>query len=185
MNYQDYLINSKCKMDRRGMNPNELFIFRNFLKDSQLKKKRERLVNYLESFQKISNEIFNSLKNTPVLIAVTDTIPVILDIYGDHNFIKYAQKVGIQPGTILEADSVGMNPSLASLELQRPIRLFGEEHYFRVMRNFVWYAVPIRDRNNTTILTVSLLTTVKNDNSFIMPLLLMIQKFVEKEYTCN
>lgn len=151
MDLKQYLTCVKNRCKNNGMHPDDPFIVNRFVTEDGLKEKQEQYSLLLYTVNGILDKILDFIQDHPVLLAITDDVPVILEVMGDPEFVARAKDVGLQPGAILQESFVGTSAPLAALELQIPVSLIGADHYFTILHEFVCYSVPIRNKRKDII----------------------------------
>lgn len=185
MDLNTYLTEVKMHCNDKGMHPDNPFIVNHFVTKCELSNVRKRLNYLLEVISRVMDTIVDFMKDIPVLVAVTDDVPLILDVWGNPQFVENAKHVGIVPGAILQERYVGSNAPLAALELKKPVSLLGTDHYFTILYELACYSVPIKNLRHEVIASVSLLTPLKFSNPYILGMLLVAQRSIECDMTCR
>ncbi|WP_261381323.1 LuxR C-terminal-related transcriptional regulator [Paenibacillus cremeus] len=88
----------------------------------------------------------------PNLLMVTDSNGVVLHINGDEQSLSNAERMNnIGIGSAMSLSSAGTNAISASIELQRPVCIHGEDHYLDTMQDWVSMCVPIHNTENHSV----------------------------------
>lgn len=88
--------------------------------------------------------LFNFLKGLKHIVLVSDKEGYILESIGEPTFLNKVQKVQVSPGTNWREDSRGTNAIGTILHEQRPLTVFGSEHYVQQVHFIDCWASPIK-----------------------------------------
>ncbi|MGM0834673.1 MAG: ATP-binding protein [Bacillota bacterium] len=177
--------------------------------DNYIAKVRERCLEYkldpnvIPAFTRMSNEelariqgeykerlhiirlfmekFLGKSKGIPLLVAVTDDKGNIIEYMGDESLEDtVVNQIGLQKGVQFTEEKAGVNSILAALELQMPVQVIGEDHYYHFLHLTACYSVPLFLQKKV-IGTISMMTFLHVANPMIMASLETVVDSIERE----
>ncbi|MGD6834534.1 ATP-binding protein [Sutcliffiella halmapala] len=177
--------------------------------DNYIAKVRERCLEYkldpnvIPAFTRMSNEelariqgeykerlhiirlfmdkFLGKSKGIPLLVAVTDDKGNIIEYMGDESLEDtVVNQIGLQKGVQFTEEKAGVNSILAALELQMPVQVIGEDHYYHFLHLTACYSVPLFLQKKV-IGTISMMTFLHIANPMIMASLETVVDSIERE----
>ena len=164
---EGYILESKKLCKDLGMDPNVPNIPKNIMSKPELDKKRKDYEEILEVVSYFSNKIIKSLKDTPILIAISDENGYLIDVYGDKKLRSGTPGLLIEKGVQYTLKDIGTNVISLALKYNQPVQLIGEDHYHVHLHNAACYAVPFHYSDNKKLLgTICIMTGVILHNPY-------------------
>jgi transcriptional regulator of acetoin/glycerol metabolism len=167
----------------RAISPNQL---------DQLLKNKQSIIDIVTPYLK---KLFNIVKEAECIVALTDENGIVLKSICDDLVLKNFPTRAATPGRDFSERVAGTNAIGTALYLNRPIQIWGKEHYNIQSHEWVCSAAPIHDQNKEIIgcLLISCLT--KNANIFSLGMVtsavdaietqLKIHNYIHDESTTN
>ncbi|MFE7060833.1 ATP-binding protein [Sutcliffiella sp. NPDC057660] len=120
-------------------------------------------------------------KGIPLLVAVTDDKGNIIEYMGDESLEDtVVNQIGLQKGVQFTEEKAGVNSVLAALELQMPVQVIGDDHYYQFLHLTACYSVPLFLQKKV-IGTISMMTFLHVANPMIMASLETVVDSIERE----
>lgn len=100
---------------------------------------------FIESSRPIIENLYEQIHDTSTMVVLADKTGVILDTLGTIGFVDRVSRVFLQPGGVWSEEARGTNAVGTALFDQRPVRIFGGEHFAAANKYFSCSASPIFD----------------------------------------
>jgi PAS domain S-box-containing protein len=165
-----YGISSDQKYSNKILNPDELT------------RKLKNSSDLILASETIVNKLYNEIKDTHFLAVLTDSTGCILSIIGDEDIGEIVFSVGIQPGVYMDEKSIGTNAIGLALVKDKPIQLYGEEHYIKAFHDMTCSCVPMHDENDKIIGILGLSGYSYSVHTHIIGMLVAAGYAIEKNY---
>jgi len=110
----------------------------------QLNERCQSQEQLVRAAKNVLPNLFNFLKGLRHIVLVSDKEGYILESIGEPAFLNKVQKVQVSPGTNWREDSRGTNAIGTILHEQRPLTIFGSEHYVQQVHFIDCWASPIK-----------------------------------------
>lgn len=177
-----YVIESKKKCMKLGMDPNEYRIPQNIMSKLELDRKKEAYEEILEVVKFFSRKIIKSLDGTPILIVISDENGWLLDTVGDETIKSTIAQLGIRPGIQFNEEEMGTNVVSLTLKQNNPIQLVGTNHFHTFLHNTACYGMPLHDTDMNILLgSICIMTEITLHNPFFLMTLTTVVDAIERE----
>jgi len=177
-----YITASKKMCLEAGMNPNEPSRPRIILSEAAFKEKRETYSEILSVVRFFSDKLLDSLKGTPILVAVSDAEGYLLDIEGDASSKEIIEQFGIKSGSLFIQEDTGTNVISLALHQQHPISLIGDQHFHKYLHEIACYGTAFYIRDENKLLgSVSIMMPIQFQNPLYLSMLSQSVDSIERE----
>ncbi|MFN3985229.1 MAG: sigma-54-dependent Fis family transcriptional regulator [Rhodocyclaceae bacterium] len=95
----------------------------------QLEASRARSARLLELASGVMEHVFEQIRASGSMVILADLDGMIIHSLGDASFVDRAERVALQPGACWSEAKRGTNGIGTTLLEQRPVEVFGSEHY--------------------------------------------------------
>ena len=92
-----------------------------------------------------------------------------------------AERIGFVPGGIWHEGSSGTNGVGLALAADRPVTVFGNEHWLTPVSNWVCYGAPVHGRDGTQLGVIDLSTSWKRANPLALVTVASMARLIEHE----
>jgi len=106
--------------------------------------------NFLEIAMPYLEEFCKLAEYSGFVITVTDEKGMILERIGNKELIKQQEKHNIVPGVSFDEKTSGTTATALTLLYNRPIQIFGAEHYCKLFHTLSCSAAPVRNPKGKT-----------------------------------
>lgn len=177
-----YITASKRMCQEAGMDPNEASRPKRILSQAEFEEKRGTYSEILSVVRFFSDKLLDSLKGTPILVAVSDAEGYLLDIEGDATSKSVIEQFGIKSGSLFIQEDTGTNVISLALQQNHPISLIGEQHYHSFLHTTACYgtAFYITDENKM-LGSVSIMMPIQFQNPLFLIMLSQSVDSIERE----
>jgi transcriptional regulator of acetoin/glycerol metabolism len=121
------------------------------LTPQQLNKRREDNKELLTNAELIITTLYNFVKGTGFVVAVADKEGYLLVVLGDDEGKNFTRRVNFTAGTNWKEEVMGTNAIGLSLYLNKPVQVYGYEHFCICAYNSTCSAAPIHDPEGNII----------------------------------
>lgn len=129
-------------------------------------------------------DFYHDLNENNFIIMLTDASGCMLERIGSHHEVNdMIQTRQFFNGNYFSEQDVGTGGVGLCLVEQKPVIVYGFEHYNSEYHDLVCYAAPIQDSNRQTLGSISITGPIKHSHPLILNLLNMAIKGIEKELT--
>lgn len=122
--------------------------------------------------------LYQFLNDIRVFISVSDADGYLLSVYGDTSAIDPQHDILY---TAWGEKDIGTNPIGTSIEEDRPLQIFGYEHYSRFPHHFAGAGTPIHDPSGKIIGAISITTTINEQQPHTLAMIVMTAYSIEKQ----
>ncbi|EGL72466.1 hypothetical protein CSE899_11734, partial [Cronobacter sakazakii E899] len=84
-----------------------------------------------------------SLSRAPSVVVATDDTGLVLDTFGNNQFLHKAQRVALAPGNLWGEHARGTNAIGTALALHAPCEVHGSQHFLNQNAGLYCYGVPV------------------------------------------
>lgn len=178
----DYIIESKKKCRKLGLDPNKPRVSPNAISELELAKKKEVYKEVLDVVKFFGNKMIKSLEGTPILVTITDENGYLLEILGDEAIGETMFEFGVKPGIQFREEVMGTNVVSLTLKQNHPIQIIGDNHYYNCLQKSACYGVPFHYSDDDNLLgTICIMTAVILHNPFFLMTLTTVVDAIERE----
>ncbi|MDY3014229.1 MAG: sigma-54-dependent Fis family transcriptional regulator [Evtepia sp.] len=126
--------------------------------------------------------LFEYLRDSGYQITIVDKNGCILDtIFDDSVSREPPEQFRIENGSLFAEEAAGVNGISLCLQLQRPVSVFGPEHFQQSNHNSICYAAPIHDQFHHCIGCVDISGPLKNYHPSALAMLQIAISGIERE----
>lgn len=122
--------------------------------------------------------LYQFLNDIRVFISVSDADGYLLSVYGDTSAIDPQHDILY---TAWGEKDIGTNPIGTSIQEDRPLQIFGYEHYSRFPHHFAGAGTPIHDPSGKIIGAISITTTINEQQPHTLAMIVMTAYSIEKQ----
>ncbi|NRT28620.1 transcriptional regulator of acetoin/glycerol metabolism [Clostridium beijerinckii] len=178
----DYIIESKKKCRKLGLDPNKPRVSPNAISELELAKKKDIYKEVLDVVKFFGNKMIKSLEGTPILVTITDENGYLLEILGDEAIGETMFEFGVKPGIQFREEDMGTNVVSLTLKQNHPIQIIGMDHYHNSLQKSACYGVPFHYSDDDNLLgTICIMTAVILHNPFFLMTLTTVVDAIERE----
>ncbi len=152
------------------LNKNELEI--------KLKKKSE----LIKVTMPYINKIYSFVQNSGFVVFLTDEEGIILSLVGDDDIISKAKDYSsLKVGVDRSENYSGTNAIGTCIALDKPIQMYGQEHWVKYHQKYTCSAAPIHDESNNIIGCLDITGIKENVHSHTLGMVVAAVDGIEKE----
>lgn len=177
-----YITQSNKLCLESGMSPDIIARPKIFLTEQELIDKRKAYKEILSVVSFFSYKLLDSLKGTPLLIAISDSEGYLLDTVGDDTIKSTVEQLGITIGCLFSREDVGTNVVTLTLEERHPVRLIGNDHFHKHLSEIACYGAPFHYTDEDTLLgSVCIMMPISFQNPLFLSMLSQAVDSIERE----
>ena len=158
--HQERNINLKSWKRCEGLNINPDNLEFNFLSEDELASKLKENKKLIEVAIPYMEQVSSSLQGKPHVVALSDSEGWILEILGTKEEFG-GRSNGFDIGASWAEEYLGNNGIGTTLVEERPILVYGNEHYATVYHNVACLGVPIKNQNGKVVAALDVSVPVK------------------------
>jgi len=132
----------RCK--KHGVNPKKAVIS-NVLTGERLKELQSRHKDLIKISWPFMRHLYKFVEGSGFIVVLFNHEGYILELIGDDNVITHVKTGNFVPGAYWGEESAGTNGVGTLLKVQKPIQIFGCQHYCRNFHNETASSAPIFD----------------------------------------
>lgn len=180
---QALVAQSRQYCEQLGMDPKEIPFPQVVMTSEELERKCKEYEEILSVVQFFGDKVLNSLRGTPLLLAVSDESGFIVHMMGDQTIRSMINQLGIRPGIQFTEDIMGTNVVNLSLKHHdRPIQCIGTDHYHGYLHETACYAVAFHYRDLNHLLgSIIIMTGIQFQNPLMITMLSTTVDSIERE----
>lgn len=172
----------RCK--KLGVDPKSSIIAKK-LSDDKLNELLEDNRSFIETSRPFIKNLYRFVSGSGFVVVLFDKNGYLLEIIGDKDIVQFIQKGYWVVGALWDEASVGNNGVGTLVELKRPIRIFGNQHYRRFYHNEAACSAPIFDPDGEFIGGISLTGRHYKVNLHTLGMAVAAAQAVENELKTN
>ncbi len=130
------------KCANSGVNPAN-GMGRNVLERYQLRELQERNESIIHTAAPLMHNLYRFFQGSSFVVVLTDAQGYILELFGDDERLRSAQKLNFLPGAKWRDDDVGTNAIGSVLAVGKPMQVSGAEHFCKRHHCWTCSAAPI------------------------------------------
>ena len=167
-----------------NVNPNNLK--EQLLTESDLKKRISKCSDLVTVAQPYIDNIYSFVKNSGFVVYLTDEDGYVLYLAGDDEIIKSSNNVSkLCVGANRSERYSGTNAIGTCLAINKPIQIYGSEHYVKHHQSYTCSAAPIHNEGNKIIGCLDITGKVYNVHSHTLGMIVAAVDGIEKELKIN
>lgn len=137
----------------------------------------------LETGHSYMTTLYQYLKNTGILLSLTDAQGTIIDFIGDNITLSdITEHTNLYLGAMRDEKHAGTTGIGLCLVTQSPTQIQGAEHYCQTFHHYIGTAAPIRDRNGQIIGVLGSVAPIEQTNqNYILAMICSAADSISKE----
>lgn len=125
--------------------------------------------------------IYSIVKGSGSYILLCDSEGYVIDFKGDSDIIERGGTTKLGPGSVRDEKSVGTNGIGTALYLERPIQIWGEEHYAEKQKSYTCSGAPFFDANDNLRGCINVTVMTENAHPHTLGMVLCAADSITKE----
>lgn len=167
-----------------NVNPNNLK--EKILTENDLEKRVSKKSDLVKVAQPYIDNIYSFVKNSGFVVYLTDEDGYVLYLAGDDEIIQSSNNVSkLCVGADRSERYSGTNAIGTCLAIDKPIQIFGSEHYVKHHQSYTCSAAPIHNEENKIIGCLDISGKVFNVHSHTLGMIVAAVDGIEKELKIN
>jgi diguanylate cyclase (GGDEF)-like protein len=178
---QPYVAELKKKCEKHGIDPKVIPDLPR-ISDEEYDRKIENHNDVLHIVCLVMKKLFDSIKETPLLVGVTDHNGVVLWMDGDESIKQTMTSLGLIPGVQIVEEIVGPNAVNLAIKFKRAAQIVGFDHYHTFLQEVACYATPFRyTHDNNLYGCVFVMTSSELAHPYLLTMLITSVDSIERE----
>jgi len=141
--------------------------------------------SFIETSRPFMKNLYRFVAGSEFVVVLFDKNGYLLEIIGDKDVVHFLQKGYWVVGTLWNEASVGNNGVGTVVELKRPVKIFGSQHYRRFYHNEAACSAPIFDPDGEFIGGISMTGRHYKVNLHTLGMAVAAAQAVENELKTN
>ncbi len=138
---------------------------------------------FIQVVQPAIEKLYHFIKNSSFTIAISDAQGYLLTVQGDSDMVDSAMKGNGIPGADWSESGIGNNPIGTAIAEDRPLQVFGYEHYCLCAKNWAGSGAPIHDPDGSILGAISICGKKENVNYHTLGMAFITAYSIEKQLT--
>ncbi|MDF2676369.1 MAG: sensory box sigma-54 dependent transcriptional regulator [Bacillota bacterium] len=156
------------------------------LSKTELEKKLNKKSELIKVAMPYINKIYSFVQNSGFVVFLTDEDGIILSLVGDDDIIsKTKDSSSLQVGVDRSEKYSGTNAMGTCIALNKPIQMYGPEHWVKYQHKHTCSAAPIHDIENNIIGSLDVTGAMENVHSHTLGMVVAAVDGIEKELKLN
>ncbi|MEW9671392.1 ATP-binding protein [Ammoniphilus sp. 3BR4] len=177
-----YIQQSKHRCSELGIDPTVIPQFSSKLTEEELMLQQSAYAEILSVVRHFVGKFLVSMKETPLVITVSDEDGYLLEVIGDETMQQALQQLGLQVGVQFQEKDCGTNAVNLALVHGIPISLVGLDHYHHFLQRTACYCAPLHSFDSPKVLgTVGMMTSIESAHPMLLTLLTTVVDSIERE----
>lgn len=174
-------VNYHC--EKLGLDPNVMPRFSKPIIDDSFNQRQKEWKEIVPTVSLMVAKFLQSMKGTPILMAVSDSEGVVIALEGDPTIKQMMHQIGLKEGIHFKEEETGTNSINLALKYQIPIQVIGEQHSYRILHASACYSVPFRrkEQNKKILGTLSVMTSIEHAHPYLLTMLSTVVDSLERE----
>lgn len=152
---KEYIKRSHARSFRYGVEMGRIFSSK-ILRGEELHDKLQENRELIQTARPFIEQLCDFVKGSGFFAILTDWEGCILDIRGDENVLKEAERLQMICGAYMHEKHIGTNAMGTALVEESPVQVDGDEHYVTAYHRWTCSAAPIRNPKGKIIGTLDL-----------------------------
>jgi len=148
-NIRDYILESWQRCKKCGVDPYQGK--GHVVSEKKLKRIKKRNKNLIEIARPFMNEMAELVKNSNIVVVLTDANGMILENIGDELIMHNANELRFIPGSYWSEEKVGTNAIGSAIKVDKALQVNGSEHFCREHHSWTCSAAPIHNPDGELI----------------------------------
>ncbi|WP_374243441.1 sigma-54-dependent Fis family transcriptional regulator [Zoogloea sp.] len=141
---------------------------------------RERNRILLSHAQPVLEHLFEQIRNSHSMVILADAQGMLIQSYGDPDFLSRAEQVALRPGASWNEFDRGTNAVGTALAERNAVNVFGCEHFFESNAFLTCSAAPIQDAQGRLIGALDISSDYRAYQRHSLGLVKMSSRIIEK-----
>ena len=141
---------------------------------------RERNRTLISHAQPVLEHLFEQIRNSHSMVILADARGMVLQSYGDADFLSRAEQVALRPGTSWHEFERGTNAIGTALAERGAVNVFGSEHFFEGNAFLTCSASPIQDAQGRLMGVLDISSDYRAFQRHSLGLVKMSSRIIEK-----
>ncbi len=162
-----------------GINPKEIN-YKNLSQD-ELNMKINKNIDLINIVHPHLESIYSIVKGSGSYILLCDSEGYVIDFKGDSDIIEHGGKTKLGLGSVRNEKTVGTNGIGTALYLERPVQIWGEEHYAEKHKVYTCSGAPFFDANDNLCGCINVTVLTENAHPHTLGMALCAADSITKE----
>ena len=141
---------------------------------------RERNRTLLSHAQPVLEHLFEQIRNSHSMVILADSRGMVLQSFGDADFLSRAEQVALRPGACWHEFERGTNAIGTALAERDAVNVFGSEHFFEGNAFLTCSAAPIQDAQGRLMGVLDISSDYRAYQRHSLGLVKMSSRIIEK-----
>ena len=141
---------------------------------------RERNRTLLSHAQPVLEHLFEQIRNSHSMVILADARGMVLQSFGDADFLSRAEQVALRPGACWHEFERGTNAIGTALAERDAVNVFGSEHFFEGNAFLTCSAAPIQDAQGRLMGVLDISSDYRAYQRHSLGLVKMSSRIIEK-----
>ena len=141
---------------------------------------RERNRTLISHAQPVLEHLFEQIRNSHSMVILADARGMVLQSYGDADFLSQAEQVALRPGASWHEFERGTNAIGTALAERGAVNVFGSEHFFEGNAFLTCSASPIQDAQGRLMGVLDISSDYRAFQRHSLGLVRMSSRIIEK-----
>jgi sigma-54 dependent transcriptional regulator, acetoin dehydrogenase operon transcriptional activator AcoR len=141
---------------------------------------RERNRTLISHAQPVLEHLFEQIRNSHSMVILADARGMVLQSYGDADFLSRAEQVALHPGASWHEFERGTNAIGTALAERGAVNVFGSEHFFEGNAFLTCSASPIQDAQGRLMGVLDISSDYRAFQRHSLGLVKMSSRIIEK-----
>jgi len=173
------IANSWLRSSKAGVNPNEIYLEENMVKEKELKIVLKKNKKIIEIVKPVMTELCEQFKYQKLIVTLLDTDLCVLIVQkSDDDEFCSTLKISCRPGFSYSEEKIGTTAISMCVKSGKVDTILGYEHYCKEYHDIFCVAVPIYDENNTIIAILGTSGLLKNKSNNLDTVLAITSRMV-------
>ncbi|WP_334157355.1 sigma-54-dependent Fis family transcriptional regulator [Oryzomicrobium sp.] len=145
-----------------------------------LKQEQDRSRSLISYALPVMEHVYEHIHDSGCVVVLADSNGLLLHSLGDPDFVSRAQRVALQPGSSWDESVRGTNAIGTALVEERPLEVFGAEHFLDHNGFLTCSSAPLRDSYGNVIGVLDISTDFRRYQPHTFGLVRMSAQMVER-----
>ncbi len=173
------ILESWKRARKTGVNPKKIYYSN--LSPDELNMKINKNINLINIVHPHLESIYSIVKGSGSYILLCDSDGYVIDFKGDPDIIERGDVTKLGLGSVRNEQVVGTNGIGTALYLQRPVQIWGEEHYVEKHKSYTCSGAPFFDANDNLCGCINITVLTENAHPHTLGMALCAADSITKE----
>lgn len=141
---------------------------------------RERNRTLISHAEPVLEHLFEQIRNSHSMVILADARGMVLQTYGDPDFLSHAEQVSLHPGASWHEFDRGTNAIGTALAERGAVNVFGSEHFYEGNAFLTCSASPIQDAQGRLMGVLDISSDYRAFQRHSLGLVKMSSRIIEK-----